>query len=316
MKQTKRISAVLFVGMGISLICNGAVAYETDQAPDLQHPQLTLERPAGSESAPPPPGPFRAPLPGAPQGPDQMFPRMDREPPSHARPSRPEFHRGPLHSGADRMRPDTPVGDRPPFSQAPQREGGEWHPPTRATTYQRGTPPTPPTPPWARGDDETPQPPGAESTTQPAVTAPGESAAAPAVQAPTWAEARRPPGFSRPTPKSRPQPPAWHRSHQQDRPGPDQARSPWAPSGEETGQTQQPSGYPQAAYMPPNFPPPPPATQQPYFYPGQGYSAPTAGSSPQPGAVPGYYGPAPWSGPGYSRFYPAPYPYGPRPGNW
>jgi hypothetical protein len=303
MKHRKRISALLFLGMGIALACNAAGASETDQSTDPQQPQPAFDRVGEPRSAPPPPGPFRAPLPGSPQGQDHMSIRMDMEPPPHARWNRPEFHRGPLF-GTERQQADTPEPEkRPPTGPASDMAGRGWHrdPPP---PFQRRMPP------WAQDEERTP-PPEPEQQTATGAASPDEKAAAP--QAPAWAGAP-PRGFNWP-PAGAQRSPYW-RDSRQSPPGLDQSRSPWAPTPEE-GQYQQPAGYPPAAYMPPNFPPPPPmASRQPYFYPGQGYSAPAGASPAQPNAVPGYYGTAPWGGSLYSRPYPPPYPYGPGARNW
>jgi hypothetical protein len=357
MKQRKWISALLFAGVGITQTGSVTGAPESDPGAEQQPPQSAFDRMAEPPSAPPPPGPFRAPLPGASQDPDRMSTRMDREPPFHARPKRPEFHRGSLFGTEQQPAAATPGPQQaPPTRPEPNMATSGWHPEPpppfqrrippwaqggdktpapepgqqaaaaepspdekTAAVTTRGwyrEPPTPPfqrrMPPWAQGGHRTP-PPEPEQQTATAAPSAEEKAAAP--EAPAWAGAP-PSGFGWPSQAGGQRTPYW-RDSRQSPPGLSQSRSPWAPTPEETGQDQQPAGYPPAAYMPPNFPPPPPmASQQPYFYPGQGYSAPAGVSPAQPTAVPGYYGAAPWGGSPYSRPYPPPYPYGPGARNW
>jgi hypothetical protein len=303
MKQWKRNSALLFAGVGITLACNATGAPESDQGIDPQ--QSTFDRAAEPRSAPPPPGPFRAPLPDTPRGPDQMSARMGKESPPHARWNRPEFHRGPLF-GTDRKQPYSQMPEQKPRA-APQGDmtGRGWY---HHPTFQRKAPPRAP------GGMESPAPaPALGQQASVAPPTPGETAtAAPETPVRTGAYA---PGFYRPSPGSEPQPPYWWGSRR-NVPGTVQSPSPWAPSPEEAGQEQQSPGYPPAAYTFPNLPPPPPPTALPrYLYPGQGYPVSGGTSSPQPGGA-GYYGTAPWGGSGYGLPYPPPYPYGPGPRNW
>jgi hypothetical protein len=310
MKQWKRMSRLLFAGVGITLACNATGTPVFEQDADPQQLQSPFEQTAQPPSAPPPPGPFRAPLPGTPQGTDEMSTRIHREPPPHARRSRPEFHRGPLF-GREREQPDSPNREqRMSADPEPGMATRGWYQRGPAPAFQRSTPP------WAgRGMENLAPTPAPEQPAPVTPPATGETAAAPP-QTPTWRGAY-PPGYSGPAVRSGPQPPYGWRSRQNPPPGIGQSRSPWAPSPAEGEENQQPPGYPAAAYTPPNFPPPPPpAAQAPYFYSGQGYAVPGGTAPPQPGSVPGYYGVAPWGGSGYGRPYPPPYPYGPGPRNW
>jgi hypothetical protein len=310
MKQRKRSSAAIPVAAAISLAFYLAGVSASDQvSTDPQELQPVPERAAESPSAPPPPGPFRAPQSSA-QDTHRMPVHMSGAQSPHTRRGRPEIHRGHLFGTG-------------PEQRGGSRQGGP------ATAFQPGSPP-----PWVLSDaDRTPAP-GAGQQPPPqspmvSRQGPGETATPPTAgyfpRQPGWAAPpataatpawpyNMPSGINRPVPGRDIRFP--YGEPRQAMPATNLPPSPWAPSPEEVGREQPDTGHPRAAYVAPDFAPPPPAVAPPtYPYPGQGYPAP-GGVSSQPGTAPGYYGYAPWGGYGYSRPYPAPYPYGSAPRNW